>query len=81
MKLKIWPQVKVLTWPDQNILCCISVDSSRQNKHTKLILKPASCLMSQSKVIARELMVTHDDVTRPSLLIAEVIGVPVNFNG
>ena len=35
----------------------------------------------QSKVIARKLLVTYDDVTRPPLLIAEVSGAPVNFNG
>ena len=39
------------------------------------------CILSQSKVIARKLLVTNDDVTRPPLLIAEVSGAPVNLNG
>ena len=40
-----------------------------------------ACILSQSKVIAMELLVTYDDVTRPPLLIAEVSGAPVNLNG
>ena len=40
-----------------------------------------ACILSQSKVIARKLLVTYDDVTRPPLLIAEVSGAPVNLNG
>ena len=40
-----------------------------------------ACILSQSKDIARELLVTYDDVTRPPLLIAEVSGAPVNLNG
>ena len=39
-----------------------------------------ACILSQSKVIARKLLVTYDDVTRPPMLIAEVIGAPVNLN-
>ena len=38
-------------------------------------------ILSQSKVFARKLLVTYDDVTRPPMLIAEVIGAPVNLNG
>ena len=37
--------------------------------------------LSQSKAIARELLVTYDDVARPLLLTAEVIGAIVNLNG
>ena len=40
-----------------------------------------ACILSQLKVIARILLVTHDDVTQPPLLIAEVIGAPVDLNG
>ena len=37
--------------------------------------------MYQLKVIAIKLLVTYDDVTRPPMLIAEVIGAPVNLSG
>ena len=40
-----------------------------------------ACILSQSKVIVRKLLVTYADVARPPLLIAEVIGAPVNLNG
>ena len=48
-----------------------------------------ACISSQSRVIAKKLLVTYDDATRPPLLIAEVSGQlqspdrrsPVNFNG
>ena len=40
-----------------------------------------ACILSQSKCIARKLLVTYDDVTRPSLLIAEVISAPVHLHG
>ena len=40
----------------------------------------AACISSQSKFIARQLLVTYDDVTRPPLLIAEVSGALVNLN-
>ena len=39
-----------------------------------------ACISSQSKVIARKLLVTYDDVTRPPRPIAEVSGAPVNLN-
>ena len=39
-----------------------------------------ACILPQWKVIARKLLVTYDDVTRPPLLIAEVSGAPVNFS-
>ena len=38
-------------------------------------------ILSQSNVLTRKLLVTYDDVTRPPLLIAEVSGAHVNFNG
>ena len=38
-----------------------------------------ACILYQSKVIAKKLLVTYDDVTRPPLLIAEVSGAPVNL--
>ena len=40
-----------------------------------------ACILSQSKDIARKLLVAYDDVTRPPLLIAEVNDAPVNLNG
>ena len=36
--------------------------------------------LSQSKAIAKKLLVTSDDVTRPPMLIAHVIGTPVDLN-
>ena len=40
-----------------------------------------ACILSQSKVIVRKLLVTYNDVKRPQMLIAEVIGALVNLNG
>ena len=38
-----------------------------------------ACISSQSKIIARKLLATYDDVTRPPLLIVEVSGALVNL--
>ena len=40
-----------------------------------------ACILSQSKFISRKLLVTYDDVARPTMFIAEVIGAAVNLNG
>ena len=52
---------------------CVSIRKTQQT-YFEASISP------QSKVIARKLLVTYDDVTRPPLLIAEVSGAPVNLS-
>ena len=75
VKFKVWPQVKVMTWLKHIVMPIIWFVSISQTHQTCF----EACILSQSKVIARKLMVTYDDVTRPPLLIAEVSGAPVNL--
>ena len=66
-----------MTVPKHIMMHIIRFVSIRQTRQTCF----EACIVSQSKVIARKLLVTYDDVTRPPLLIAEVSGAPVNLNG
>ena len=50
------------------MLHIIRLVSIRQTQQTCF----EACILSQSKIIARKLLVTYDDVTRPPLLVAEV---------
>ena len=75
VKLKIWPQVRVMTWPKHIMLHIIRFLSIRQTHQTSF----EACILSQSKVIVRKLLVTYGDVTRRPMLVAEVIGAPVRL--
>ena len=75
VKFKVWPQVKVTTWLKYIMMHNSRFVSIRQTHQTCF----EACISSQSKVIARTLLVTYDDVTRPPLLIAEVSGAPVKW--
>ena len=77
VKLKLWPQVKVMTWPKHIMMHIIRFVSKRQARQTCF----EACILSETKVIAWKLLVTYDDVTQPPLVIAEVGGAPVNLNG